>query len=82
MTASRRLTDVPPELAARFPHFNLSCLTEKQLAVLERRIVDGWTWRRIADEMGCHSRGSVGKCLGLAVCKLRAQVEGRTDGAG
>jgi len=44
---------VPECLSDQFPHFDLSCLTAKQLDVLEMRYCGGLSWRKIAAFEGC-----------------------------
>ena len=41
-------SSVPVGLAEQFPHFDLSVLSEKQLAVVEMRLCGGLSFRKIA----------------------------------
>ena len=65
---------VPQPLAEQFPHFDLSCLTEKQLAVLEMRYCGGLSWRKIAAFEGC-SHVAVWRRNCRALRKLARQAE-------
>ena|ERR1039457_1212105 len=58
-------------LSAQFPSFDLSILTDKQLAVLELRICRGCTWREIAALLECRSDNAVRTRFARAAAHLR-----------
>ena len=70
-------SSVPACLAEQFPHFDLSVLSDKQLAVVEMRLCGGLSWRKIAAFEAVTSR-AVRFRFALAVERLSSAADSPT----